>query len=226
MEQLIYACAVFIGIHVLISGTPLRGAFVGMLGEKGFLAFFSLMSIGALVWIIWAYRAFEGYPMWPAGPYAETVVPYAMILAVFFVVAGIVAPNPAAMGKEGILDEGGEPTGILRITRHPMMWGITLWGAIHLYGSGNDKLVMVSITMMITALVGTAMIDRKRANAFGDKWIHFAALTSNTPFGAIIEGRNSLKLGEIQWWLYLVTFMVWAGIIWIHGWLGVPTGIL
>lgn len=226
MEELILASAVFVGIHVLVSGTPLRGALVRVIGEKGFLGLFSLLSIAALVWIIVAYRAFEGFPIWVAGPGAASFMPYGMLVVVFLIVAGGTAPNPAALGKESALDDGAEPTGILRITRHPVMWGIILWGALHLYATGLDKAVIVSVTMMITAWAGTSLIDRKRAKTLGEKWIHFAALTSNTPFGAIIERRNSLKLGEIQWWVYLATAFVWVGIAWIHDWLGVPTGIL
>lgn len=226
MEQLILACIAFIAIHILISGTPIRGVLVGLISEMGFMALFSLLSIAALVWIVMAYGAFEGVLLWDPWPGSEMVMPYLMLIVVFFVVAGAVAPNPTAMGKEGVLDDGTEPSGILRITRHPMMWGFILWGAFHLYRTGLDKTVLVSVTIMITAWVGTSMIDRKRAAAHGDKWIHFAALTSVTPFAAIIEGRNSLKLGEIKWWIYVATFVVWAGISWLHAWLGVPTGLI
>ena len=38
--------------------------------------------------------------------------------------------------------KAGEPArGIIRVTRHPLMWGIMLWGALHLLAAATCSLV-------------------------------------------------------------------------------------
>ena len=45
MASLVTGCVFFVGIHVVISGSPLRGRIVGVIGERPYLGMFSLLSI-------------------------------------------------------------------------------------------------------------------------------------------------------------------------------------
>jgi uncharacterized membrane protein len=63
----------------------------------------------------------------------------------------------------------------------------------------------------VLALSGAWLIDRRKAATQGEAWKHFAAVTSNLPFAAILSGRNQFKLAEIGWWkiaLGLVLYVV------------------
>ena len=51
MAQLIAAAAVFVLLHLLVSGTRLRDAITGAIGEGPYMGLFSLASIAALVWL-------------------------------------------------------------------------------------------------------------------------------------------------------------------------------
>jgi uncharacterized membrane protein len=48
MASLLAACGFFLGIHVLISGSPLRGVIVRRIGERPYLGLFSALSVAAL----------------------------------------------------------------------------------------------------------------------------------------------------------------------------------
>jgi len=66
------------------------------------------------------------------------------------------------------------------------------------------------------AIAGPFSIDRKRQKAFGDAWNRFAGLTSNVPMIAIIEGRNSLRLGEIGWWPAVLAVILYVLFLYFH----------
>jgi uncharacterized membrane protein len=71
-------------------------------------------------------------------------------------------------------------------------------------------------SFLILALGGPFSIDRKRKKAFGDAWNRFAGLTSNVPFMAILEGRNSLKIGELGWWPVVLALVLYGLFLYFH----------
>ncbi|MBW3591738.1 MAG: NnrU family protein, partial [Actinobacteria bacterium] len=51
-----------------------------------------------------------------------------MLLASILAVTGLSAPSPTSVGQERVL-EGRDPArGVFRITRHPFMWAVGIWG--------------------------------------------------------------------------------------------------
>jgi uncharacterized membrane protein len=41
-------------------------------------------------------------------------------------------------------------------------------------------------------------------------------VTSNVPFIAIIEGRNSLRVGELGWWPVVLALVVYGLFLYLH----------
>src|SRR5260370_1209543 len=54
-DQLLLAGAVFVGGHVLISSTQLRGQLRGGLGEAGYLALYSALALVSFAWFVFAF---------------------------------------------------------------------------------------------------------------------------------------------------------------------------
>lgn len=205
VASLLIAAVFFDGIHFLISGTALRGKIVRVIGERAFLGFFSLMSVFGIIWLSRAYGQAEYLQLWPEPQMLRPVALIVMLVAFFFVILAFTSPNPTAVGGGALLTEKEPAKGVQRITRHPLLWGIALWSFTHLVFNGDLASVIFFGTFLILAVWGPFSIDRKRQKDFGDAWNRFAGLTSNVPFQAIIEGRNSLKIGELGWWP-----LVWA----------------
>ena len=216
MFSLFAAGLFFLGIHFFISGTALRGKIVTLIGEGPFRGVFSLMSLIGIVWLVRAYSRAEYIQLW-SEPYSfRPFALIAMLVAFFFVVLAFTSPNPTAVGGEALLAENEPARGIQRITRHPFLWGVAVWSFTHLIFNGDLASVIFFGSFLILAIAGPFSIDRKRKKAFGDAWNRFAGLTSNVPFLAIVEGRNSLRIGEIGWWRAILAVILYGLFLHFH----------
>lgn len=220
MVPLIAAAAVFLGLHLLIAGTRLRDAITGAIGEGPYLGLFSLASIAAIAWLVMAFNAAQasaGNPMlytpWIGVRHlAIPVVALAFLLAM----PGLLLPSPTSLKQEGAAAKEGTVRGVLRITRHPFLWGVALWAAFHVAANGDAAAAIFFGTFLLLSVFGTFSIDAKRRRKMGADWDGFAAKTSNVPFAAILRGRTGLRLGEIFDWRVLAAAIVFAGVLFSH----------
>jgi len=218
MTALIAAAVFFVLLHLLVSGTALRGVLVGAIKEGPYMGLFSLASVGGIVWLSMAYGDAKGLgPVyWDLGPGARHAGLLIMLLALLLVVPGLLTPNPTSVKQEGALDKPDAVKGMLRITRHPFLWGVSIWALGHLLANGDLPSVILFGSILALGVFGTVSIDAKRKKALGAKWDAFAGQTSNLPFGAILTGRQKLSLGEIGWWRIALAVLVWVGLLYGH----------
>jgi len=223
MSNLIAASLVFLGIHVLISGTRLRDAITGAIGEGPYLGAFSLASILAIVWFASAYNAAALSPdnrvLYDLGIGMRHLAIPVVALAFLLGVQGLLAPNPAAVRQGSAAASEGTVKGVLRITRHPFLWGVMIWSAFHLAVNGDLASVIFFGTFLLLAFLGTLLIDAKRRRKLGAVWQSYSYKTSNLPFAAALSGRNRLKIGESfgrRFWIAGAIFVV---VLFAHAWL-------
>jgi uncharacterized membrane protein len=219
MISLLIAAVFFVGIHVFVSGTSLRGAIVARTGEKVYQAAFSAVSVLGLIWLGWAFAAVEPASLWGQAGGARPVTQVLTLLAFLFVAIGVATPSPTAVGGEAALREGVAARGILRITRHPFLWGVAIWAVAHLLVSVDLADLIFFGSLLLLAVVGPPSIDAKRRRAFGEQWTRFADSTSSVPFLAIAQGRNTLELAEIGWGRLAMALALYAAFLGTHRWL-------
>jgi uncharacterized membrane protein len=216
MGSLIAAAVFFDAIHMLVAGTELRWKITGRIGEEAFQAIFSILSLGGIVWLSRAYGRAEYVELWGQVQAFRWLALIAMLIALFFVVFAFASPNPTAVRGGAMLKEKDPARGIQRITRHPFLWGAALWSLVHLIFNGDLGSVIFFGTFLVLALLGPASIDRKRKRIYGADWDRFAAVTSNVPFLAIAQGRNSLMIGELGWWRIILVVAVYGFFLHMH----------
>lgn len=193
MNSLLAACIFFLLVHFGVAGTRLRDVLVGRVGENGYRAGFSIFSVAGLLWMGGAYARAPEVTLWNAYPAVRWPAYLLVFVAMLFVVLGLATPNPATAGMERKLRAGADAArGILRITRHPFLWGVALWALVHLVANGDAASLALFGSLLLLAVGGTASIDAKRRRAYGDAWDPFAGATSNLPFAAIARGHNQL----------------------------------
>ncbi len=212
--QLVVATIAFLVTHY-VSSTPLRAKLVGALGEKAYLGLYSLAAFATLGWMVFTYYRAPSAMLWyvPALRYVPLVM---MPVALILLVCGLLTRNPTLVGQERLLQSAEPARGILRITRHPLMWGIALWAAVHLLARGDAASFVFFGSFLVLALSGTALIDRRRAATPGEGWMRFATVTSNLPFAAIAGGRNEIRLAEIGWVKPLIGIALYVVVLYLH----------
>lgn len=218
MTSLIAAAAFFVLLHLLVSGTALRGLIVKAVGEGPFMGLFSLASVGGLIWLGGAYGQAQGAGTvyWDLGAGGKHAAVGLVLLGFLLIVPGILTPNPTGVKQEGALDKPDPAKGILRLTRHPFLWGVALWALAHLLANGDAPSLILFGALLALALSGGASIDAKRSKALGAKYAAFVSQTSNVPFAAILAGKQKLSLGEIGWWRILLAVTIYAALLWGH----------
>ncbi|MEQ9643096.1 MAG: NnrU family protein [Alphaproteobacteria bacterium] len=216
MFSLIAACTLFVGIHIFVSGSPLRGRLVAVVGERIYQGGFSLASAGALIWMALAYRTADYVPLWTAPAGLRHLAALLMLLALVLVVAGLSAPNPTSAGQR--IDADNPARGMTRVTRHPFLNGVAIWGLAHLMVNGHLAALMLFGSLTVLAIAGPHLIDAKLKARAPQAWLKLADATSWLPFVAILQKRNRLVLGEIGWWRPLLALAIWALLLfWAHG---------
>lgn len=218
--HLLLAALLWLFLHIGISGTPLRGVLVARVGAGGFQVAYSTLSAGSLGLLIWTYGRASNpetfYGLWVIEAWMYWVPFLAMPVALLFFIGAVTVKNPTAVGAERALDDADAARGILRITRHPMLWAFALWALAHLFANGDLASAVLFLTIAITAFAGMPSIDAKRRASDPRGWATYAARTSIIPFVAIAAGRNRLALGEIGLWRPALAIFVWIALMHAH----------
>jgi uncharacterized membrane protein len=143
--------------------------------------------------------------LWDATSDAAWIVASLVMWFASILLVGSFIKNPALPASPG--PKGG-PTGVFRITRHPMMWSFAIWAAVHLAVVAMPKELVLDGAILILALAGAAGQDRKKARQFGEAWHEWTAQTAFVPFtgGVAYPGTVALAGGTI--FFFVVT--------WIH----------
>ena len=213
------AAGCWIGVHAGIAGSAVRRGIAGRIGDGPFRATFSLLSVAAITFLVLSYRRAGrdgSVPLWSAPAWLDWILVPLMAAGFVLLVGSVLVGNPTAVGGESRLQQ--EPRGVLRITRHPMLWSFAIWSAVHVAGSGDLVSVLFFGAFGVTALLGMPSIDRKLQRRDPAGWSRLAARTSVLPFAAILGGRNRLALREMRWVVPL-GIGLGAALLVLHPWL-------
>ena len=205
---LIAACVTFVGSHFAMSH-PLRAPMVGSLGEKGFMGVFAIVSLAALAWINFAFKAVPATtPLWSGFDDASWAIASMLTLLAMVLLSGSFVGNPALPAPDAAQSAEREPRGVFLVTRHPMMWAFGLWAVAHIIAAPTGRTLVVALAILILALVGAHLQDRKKAVLMGAAWSKWQAKTSYWP-----RWGRLLSVGGL-WWL--IGTALWLAFTYAH----------
>ncbi len=216
MLNLALAALFLLGTHFGIASTSLRGQVIARVGESTYRALYSVLALAAFAWLVSAWGRAPVLPLWDASAAVRHLAAALMPLAFLLVTCAVTAPNPTVVGQRPDPDAAAPATGIIRVTRHPFMWGVGLWALLHLAANGDEASVILFGTIAVLALVGTVLIDRRRTRENAPGWGVFLQATSNLPFAAIVERRQRLNPGEIGLWRLALALALYVALFWLH----------
>jgi uncharacterized membrane protein len=213
MGEVLVAAVAFVGTHFLLSH-PLRAPLVARVGERGFAGLYSLVAFATLIWLALAYRAAPaGDPLWPVGDAIWAIATIVMLVASVLFMGSLVR-NPALPDPGGKAKPVPEARGVYAITRHPMMWAFASWGGVHILVYPDPSNVVLAGAIIVLALVGAHMQDRKKARLQPDFWPEWERRTSYLPFAAIARGRA--RIGTLGGHALGGGVVLWLAATWAH----------
>lgn len=205
------AAITFVGTHFVLSH-PLRRPIAGAIGEGAFLGLYSVVAVAALLWLALAYRASPASPpLWPVGNILWAIVTVVMLLASILLMGSVIG-NPANPGPPAQLPEAAR--GVFAITRHPMNWSFALWGGCHIAIYPVAANIILAGSIIVLALVGAALQDRKKDILQPERWRAWKAKTSYWPFRAIAAGRA--RFGGFGSHALAGGLVLWLVATWVH----------
>ena len=151
----------FAGSHLVLSSLPVRQRIVARIGENAFRGLYSLVAFAFFVPLVRAFFAHKHAGRWlwviERGAGLRWAMYAGMTLAFVMLAASLVRPSPAAVVP-------GDPTprGVYRMTRHPLVMSIALFGALHLLPNGSTTDVAFFGGFVAFALIGAWHQDRRK----------------------------------------------------------------
>lgn len=205
--HLIASVAVFLGAHSLSNWKPLRGPIEARFGKAAFYAGYSVISTILLVWVIAAALDSPTVVVWEQRPWMRWVPPLVMPVACLFWVLGLSQKNPFSIGPGGAGYDPARP-GIVRLTRHPIIWGLGIWSAAHIVPNGHLAGLLLFVPLFLLCLVGPRILDAKRRRSLGpERWADMA--------GQAVFAPRAL-LAELGWVRILGGLALYPVLLWLH----------
>jgi uncharacterized membrane protein len=172
----------FAAVHLILSSIPLRPRLIARLGENGFRAGYSLLVALCFVPAVAIYLRNRGdrlAVLWDV-PFAVDLVLYAgMSFGAVLMALSLVHRSPS-MGGIG----GEKPVqGVLRVTRHPLLMGLAILGALAVVHSGSSVNAAFLGGLAIWSVIGAWHQDRRYLHFQVPGYRAFYEKTSFLPFG-------------------------------------------
>ena len=191
--------ALFLGVHLVSLMPERRAAVVGRMGEGPYKAIYALLAFAGLVGAIVAYRFTPHMALWQS-PKPLMVVSALVLLAAVWLFAGAKVPW------------------FKRIVRHPMLWGIGLFGIAHLLVNGEPAGVILFGGLALFGFAWQPLTDRRDATVDPAGWQETRRTTSFWPFAKWRARSDPVTLRPL-----IIGTVVYVILVLLHPWLfGMP----
>jgi len=206
----------FVGMHFLLSAEPVRSRLIALVGAQLFRALYSLVALGTFVpmVIVFARNKHSGAMLWNLRdvPVIRGLTWLLMFAAVILLIAGLINPNPAAIGAP----TRNRPGGILKITRHPSFVAFACFGLGHLLMNGWVGDIIFFTGFVVLGIGGGFHQDRRKSRELGTGYREFIAATSFFPGAALLSRRVRWSHGDIPWAAVAVGIAVAIVLVILH----------
>ena len=181
----------------LIASMRLRRLLVRRLGEKRYLASYSALTLVTFAGLVVAYLRAPVLVLWGTPPWLAVLLLPVILVGSVLMASGLSTPNPVVVRAGRLFDQTDIVRGILRVSRNPFFWGAGLVSFTQAIMLGDSAAILAFGSIAFLGIIGSFVLDAKKARQHVEAWRAFAAATSNVPFLAIIRGRQHLSVGEI-----------------------------
>jgi uncharacterized membrane protein len=176
----------------------------------------TLTAVAVLATYYAAAFASENRYFWHLGDLPQRVAAPVMLVALYFVVSGVITAHRRATGT---IAAPLAAVGVLRITRYPVLWGVVTWSSFHLFANGDAASLLFFGSFFVSALAVMWRLERQQAGSRSANLQHYVEQTSVLPFAAIARGKNRLVWRELGVQPLLLVLAAFSLIVSFHPWL-------
>jgi uncharacterized membrane protein len=190
--QFAAALVAFLASHSVPARPAVRRMLRERLGGRAYMVLYSIVSLAVLAWLIAAAGTTPRIQLWGFEPWQLWVPNIVMPFACVLIAYGFASPDPFSI--TGLNRAAFDPSrpGIAGITRHPILWAVTLWAGAHVVPNGDLAHVILFGLFALFGLAGMAIFDARKRREWGaELWAERTAHTSLLPFAAVLAGRFS-----------------------------------
>lgn len=205
MVELVAALILFAAAHAAPIAPRVRERTVARLGRTVYLLAYSVMSLALLAWVVLAYGRAPFVELWQAPVWWRWVAIALMLPVVVILILGMRTPRPGRLG-------------VYALARHPAMWALTAWAAIHVVANGDAATALMFATFGALAVPGALSAQARWRKRMGeDSWRAFLAATSPVPFAALARGRARFALADVDPRAAVAAVAVYGALLLLHG---------
>ena len=191
MTGLFAAFILFVALHSVPAIPAIRTRIIERVGRPAYFAGYSTVSTALLVWLFYEALNTEYIELWAPAAWQVTVTLLLAPLGIFFVIAGLISPNPFSVS---LRQEGFSQGAIVNITRHPVLWGFVFWAAGHVFPNGDLRSLILFGGFAAFAAGGLAMTERRARARLRTEWPAIAKGSAIVPFLAILRRQRRFRI--------------------------------
>lgn len=196
--EFLVGAVLFFGFHIATE-FPLREKITGVIGENVWKIAFSVVTFGGIWLMASGYREAPYEPVFYYPDPSLQWVSFALMAAGFVFLVGAYATQD-----------------MQRVTRHPMLWGVAIWGIAHLLANGTAPDVALFGGFTVYSFLAMALSDAKKARRSPQDFAAVRAGTSVIPFLAMAQGRAGKATGDLLTKAVLLGLVFYAAAIVVH----------
>ncbi|MEO0883522.1 MAG: NnrU family protein [Pseudomonadota bacterium] len=196
MDVLI-AMIVFVVSHVVVSRSRIKPMAIEAFGERAFRTGYSLMSLLLLGWVVITMINADRIIFWATPGWSYPFAAIMTLIAFVLIGLGSFVPNPlsASFRKKGY--DAAKP-GIIGWIRHPLIWGLTLWGFAHIPANGDWPSLILFAGTAVFGVVGARGLSKRYETRLGaDTWRELTPARGHIDGNAVIGTLFGLALWAI-----------------------------
>ena len=200
IDLLVAGLALFFLVHLVSGIYELRTKAAALMGPAGYRMTHALFALGGLVLVGMGYSDAPFVALYEPPPWGASITLLLMPLAIILLIGGYASKD------------------FRRVTRHSMLWGTTLFSALHLLANGDQASVMIFAPFFVYGLLAMWLTDRKKRLADPEGWAKEASETSLLPFAAIRQGRAGPAVGDRGLKAVLIGLVAYVVLAFGHQW--------
>lgn len=219
--EFVAALVAFFATHFLPTRQGVRAWLIERLGRRLYFSVYGVVSLLVVAWVIMAAGRAPHVDLWWQLPWHRWLPVLIMPVAVLLAVLAFGHGYPHTLGGRRTAAFDPARPGIAAVTRHPLLWSLTLWSGAHLVANGDLAHVILFGGFAALSLAAMRIFDaRARAAMSLDEWQAAQRSTAIVSLRLLADPdwwsanwRTMLRSSVIAALLYVVFFLLHEPVI-------------